>query len=138
MAAKIVSGANGGVTFPTGAGEAGQTIQITDWTATIERVIHDVSNFDDTDNWRKKQGGMAHLTGSCTGFFDGDTADTDKIAAFGVEDDPPSAGMVLTAYTAKTFSFTGIIGNLTVTVAKTGGPVTISFTFESSGAVTEA
>lgn len=136
MAAKIVSGVNGSITFPTAVG--GQTVQITDWTATIQRDIHDVSNFDDTDNWRKKQGGMAHLTGSCTGFFDADVGDTDKITTFGTEDAAPTASCVLQAYTAKTFSFTGILGNLTVTVSKTGGPVAISFTFESSGAVSEA
>lgn len=136
MAAKIVSGANGGVTFPTAVG--GQTIQITDWTGTIDREIFDVSNFDDTDNWRTKQGGMSHLTGSATGFFDADVSDADKATTFGTEDASPTASCVLTAYTAKTFTFGGILSNITFGATKAGGPVPISFNFESSGAVTEA
>lgn len=135
MAAQIVSGANGGVTIPTAAG--GQTIQLFEWTATFERELSDVSTFDEDTNWRVKQGGIGHMTGSATGYFDADASDTDKITAFATEDDAPTASCILTAYTGKTFQFTGILGNVTVNSAKTGGPVTISFTFESSGSIGE-
>lgn len=140
MAAKIVSGANGGVTFPTDAGDAGQSLAITDWTATVEREIFDTSNFDATDNWRIKQAGMSRLTGSATGYFDADqttAAATRKISAFSVEDDAADAAITLQVYTGKTFAFAGIISNVTFAVVKTGGPVSISFNFRSSGAVTE-
>ena len=140
MAAIIVSGANGGVTVPTAAG--GQTIQITEWTATIEREVFDTSTFDEDTNWLVHQGGMTHLTGSATGYFDGDTGDTDKIGAFGTEDDAPTSGFKLVAYEVagteqKWFEFSGILSNVTFNVAKTGGPVTISFNFESSGSILE-
>lgn len=141
MAAKIVSGAKGGVTFPTGSGEAGQSLAINEWTATVEREIFDTTNFDGSDNWRTKLGGMAHLTGSATGFFDADATVAgaiNKISAFSTQDDAADASITLTAYTSKTFTFTGIVSNITFGVVKTGGPVSISFNFESSGAVTEA
>lgn len=142
MAAVIISGANGSVTIPTAAG--GQTIQITEWTATVEREIFETSNFDADTNWHTAQGGMAHLTGSATGYFDADTSGTesDKITAFGTEDDAPTAGFKLVAYEVsgteqKWFEFAGILSNVTFNIAKTGGPVTISFNFESSGEVKE-
>lgn len=135
MAAVIVSGSKGAVTVPTAAG--GQTIQLFEWTATVERDVSDVSTFDEATNWRVKQGDIAHLTGSATGFFDADTSDTDKITAFATEDDAPTAGFILTAFTDKNFQFTGILRNVTPSVNKTGGPVTISFNFESSGSVGE-
>lgn len=141
MAAKIVGGAKGAVSFATGSGEAGQSLAINEWTATVDREIFDTTNFDGLDNWRTKLGGMAHLTGSATGFFDADTTTAgaiNKISAFSTQDDAADAAIVLTAYTGKTFTFTGIISNLTTGVVKTGGPVSISFNFESSGAVSEA
>lgn len=137
--ADIISGVNGKVTVPSAAG--GQTIQMFEWTATVERELSDVSTFDEDTNWRVKQGGIAHMTGSATGYFDADTSDTDKITAFATEDDAPTAAfkLVETTTTApdKMFWFDGILGNVTVNVNKTGGPVTISFTFESSGPIGE-
>jgi len=129
-----LTGAKGLVTIPSGAG--GQTILITRWTASIDREIFDISNFDDGLNERSKLGGMIHLVGTVEGTID--DAASPVLTQMQAEDSTGTAGFKLVFKDSTTdgeYSFTGIVSNISVDVPKAGRQ-TFSMSFESSGAIT--
>ena len=126
-----ISGALGGITNVTGDG---QTALITRWTASVDREVFDISNFDDaTTNARTKLGGMYDLKGTCEGTVDsGSMADLTGIQAV---DSTGTANMILKSATGQQYDFTAITSNLSLDTPKVGVQ-TFTLSFESSGVVT--
>jgi len=125
-----LSGATGSV---TNTAVVGQTTLITRWTASVERDIHDISNFDTATNERTKLGGMMDLKGTCEGTVDDGAMLV--LTQLQAEDSTGTAAFVLTSKAGNTYSFTAIVSNLSMDVPK-GGVQTWSMAFESSGAIT--
>lgn len=125
-----ISGALGGITNTT---TDGQTGLITRWTASIDREVHDITNFDDsTTNARTKLGGMYDLKGTCEGTVNG--AAMPALLDVKTPDSTGKASMILTSSAGHTYTFTAITSNLSLDVPK-AGVQTFTLSFESSGAV---
>lgn len=119
----------------------GATINVTSWTADVQRDIHDVTPFQDSsqDNQRVKVGGMMHVVGSISGWCD--SALAPGIAKLLSMNDPGSTGTaqlatVGPAATGLRYQFKMILSNVNVVIEKTG-LATVTASFESTGDVTE-
>tara|TARA_R110000824_G_scaffold43358_2_gene127009 strand:+ start:188 stop:574 length:387 start_codon:yes stop_codon:yes gene_type:complete len=124
--ARIV-GNDGNVTF------AAHSITASSWTMTISRVVSDVTGFDDIA--RSKLGGIAEITGSLSGFLDGDT-DPDFTGAV-LNNNYAGSAITLTATTGRTWvCANAIVSNISVSTTKTGD-CTVSLDFAFSGDVSE-
>ena len=123
--ARIV-GNDGNVTF------AAHGITASSWTMTISRVVSDVTGFDDTA--RSKLGGIAEITGSLSGFLDGDT-DPDFTGAV-LNNNYAGSAITLTAASGRSWAGTAIVSNISVSTTKTGD-CTVSLDFAFTGDVTE-
>lgn len=127
-----LSGATGSVTVVGG----GQTTLITRWTCSIERDIHDISNFDNSTNERTKLGGMMDLKGTVEGTVN-DAAMPDIATQMQAEDSTGTPTFVLLTKAGKSYTFTALISNISMDVPK-GGVQTFTMAFESSGAIVVA
>lgn len=134
-----LTGCNGAVTVGDGP-----TINITEWESDIQRQIFADDHFEESadnaeGNAKKKVGGMAKMIGRCTGFARVGT--TPGIGTFATEHDVTGGtfnlvSQINSSATDTGYTFTGLMSNMTVDVIKTG-LVTVSFDFESQGAVTK-
>ncbi len=129
MAQTLISGTTGGVTFPAGAGA-----KLGSWSASINQSVTDTTGFQDSD-WGTCVGeSNLVLSGSASGFLSKGTT-TDQPGALTLLTAAGGA-MVLTADSGCTYSFTAVFADISISMARIG-PNTISFSFRSSGVVTE-
>jgi len=104
-----------------------------EWQATTSRVIHDVTDWTDATNAKAKLGGIYKLDGSAKCFFHGTSPTLTQMQA---EAGGSTAAFVLTRKTGKTYTFSGLVTNISETFNKTGIPIqTISFV--SDGAIVD-
>ena len=127
-----LSGATGNITMPAGDLAVANVALITRWTASVDRDVHDISNFGTQTNERTKLGGMMDIKGTCEGTVDG--AAMPLLTNMQTEDCVPGAGVVLTSTSGNAWTFDAILSNLSLDVPK-GGVQTFSCAFESSGAI---
>lgn len=127
MATKV-TGVNGSVTIPSGAG--GQTGLIYRWNARIEREVLDVTTFDDSGSARVKRGGMMKISGSCDAYFDGTTPVIADSAGVTIADAVVVAGFVLQGATGRTYTFNAAMSSIRPVSEKRGQSV-ITMSFES-------
>lgn len=129
-----LTGALGSVTVGDGP-----SININEWEADLQQVIHDDTNFASAINARTKRGGMAKLVGRASGWAKVGT--TPGIGTFATEHDVAGGTFNLITQnlataTGRGYTFTGLMSFMTVDVVK-AALVAVSFTFQSQGAVTE-
>lgn len=132
----VITGVNGDVTIPAGEGAlgSGTVLELSKWTLSIDREVHDVSKFGGATNEREFIGGMYDGKGTFEAFYRGVEIDIAKLQE---ANHAPSATFVLTLDTSKTYTFPAIISGITVTVVKSG-LILVSGSFESSGDIIEA
>lgn len=134
--------------------EPTDTLHLFKWSASIDRDVHDVSNWGspaapNASNARETIGGMMRLAGTCEGYLPSNAGfDLDPTYPVGVPvqkegiqkpNAQPVAGFILKYHedgvTDREITFVGLITNLTPTSDKTGLN-TYSLDFVSHGNIT--
>lgn len=136
--ATLISGSQGQVAIPSGV--MGESIVVNAWEATIEHEVFDATPFSavgaTADNFRTKGHGLAHMTGTLTGWML-DTAVL-EIGNIGTPNQAPTALFELITVvgaTDKSYNFTGVISSMALSVDRRG-EATATLSFESSGEIT--
>lgn len=132
-------GQTGSITFASGPVE-GTGVYIQKWSAEIENVWKDVSSFsNNVDGAPLLLLTAQNISGRAEGFLGtGVGAITAAMLAGGAIGSIPANSFVLTADTASTFTFLGVMSNIsigTVSVVAGENPVPITLSFRNSGAI---
>jgi predicted secreted protein len=125
----IVSGVLGTITLnkaSTGLNAAGQStsnLHVSGWTLNLSQDMLEVTSWDNASNAREYIGGMSTGTGTATVLYDSgqaiDHASTGNITVLNEENKAP-ASFVLTATTARTYTFDGLVSGFSITSEKAG------------------
>ena len=110
---------------------------ITRWSADIRRDVGPNDTFDNSDNFKRKIGGMYDIAGTCEGWMDDALAFnlTNIIAADYLA--PATATLVLAVTgSTVTYTFVAIISNINMQVVKGSELSRFTLTFESDSAIT--
>ncbi len=122
-------GAEGSITFPAATT---QTTLYAEFQITIEQDMHDVSDFTTTGNFTQSMGGQMDIKGTARGMCA--ATPLPIITQQVLQASQGTAGFVCTLKSGQTYTFTGIISNLNVSVPKSG-VAEFTVTFESSGEI---
>lgn len=127
------TGSEGSVTIPGGM-SGPSNLHVFEWRCTWDREIFDDTNFDSSDNWKTKIGGMLGATGTLRATSD--RADIANIWDFATQHAQPTSAFVLQegkddGAAIVTASFAAIIANIRIAVVKTDR-VFYDISFESS------
>lgn len=125
-----LAGTLGNVSF----GSETQQTEITEWNATIESDMFPDGDFGSTQYFSTETRGMYDLKGTARGLV---AAGVLPALTFLPDGALPSGAFVLTSDSGNTYSFTGVISNLSVKTPKKG-LAEFTVTFESSGAISYA
>ena len=136
--ATMVSGSQGQVALPSTV--MGATIVVNTWEATIEHEVFDATPFSAagaaSTNFRVKAHGLAHLTGTCSGWMlDSIVPEIGNIASLNQAPTALFELITVTASTDKSYNFSGVIGSMAISVDKRS-EATVTLSFESSGTIT--
>ena len=143
-----LTGVTGKVTITPGSAQADPAIamgtgatpikvaHITRWSADIRRDVGPNETFDNSENFKRKIGGMYDIAGTCEGWMDDALAFnlTNIIAADYL---PPDTALILLGVSATvSYEFEAIISNINMQVAKGSELSRFTLAFESNSAIT--
>jgi predicted secreted protein len=129
MAEKAIAGTSGNFSI------GGHKARIAAWSASFVQDVNDASGFASA-GWRENLGGMKVMRGEASGYLTYDAASTAPVATITEANDVTGQAFTLTCVTGCTYGGTAIVSNVVVGHSISGN-ASVSFSFVSTGAVTE-